>query len=315
MKTILITGGTGLVGTAIKKISHLYPQYNFIFSSSQECNLLSFDDTYKYFNNIKPYYVIHLAANVGGLFKNMNNKVTMLEKNILINTNVLQVSYLCNVEKLITCLSTCIFPDNTTYPINETMLHNGPPHNSNDSYAYSKRLLEIHCKAYQENYNKNFFCIIPTNIYGCNDNFNLEDSHVIPALIHKCYLSKINNQPFIIAGSGKPLRQFIYSEDLAKLIIFCLNNYDDKESIILSVSPENEITIKDIALIIAKKFNQNNIIFDNNLPDGQFKKTADNSKLLLLLKKYNCNFNFTDITDGIDTTIEWFLNNYITLRK
>ena len=118
----------------------------------------------------------------------------MLEKNISINSNVLKCCHIFNVKKCISCLSTCIFPDNITYPINETMLHNGPPHNSNNTYAYAKRILEIHSKAYQEQYNRDFICIIPTNIYGPYDIFNLEDAHVIPALIHRCYINKQNKQ-------------------------------------------------------------------------------------------------------------------------
>jgi GDP-L-fucose synthase len=229
----------------------------------------------------------------------------------LINTNVLKASHQVQVKKLISCLSTCIFPDNTTYPINENMLHNGPPHFSNDAYAYAKRLLEIHSKAYQEQYNDNFICVIPTNIYGSHDNFNLNDAHVIPALIHKCYLAKTNNEPFVICGSGKPLRQFIYSKDLAVLLMWTLENYLDKSSLILSVCPNDEVSIGSIGLSIAKKFNYSNVIFDNTKSDGQYKKTADNSKLMNLIG----HFDFTPINDGLDKTIEWFQLNYNNCRK
>ena len=192
------------------------------------------------------------------------------------------------------------------------MLHNGPPHFSNDSYAYAKRLLETHCKAYQEQYGDNFICVIPTNIYGPYDNFNLENSHVIPALIHKCYLAKQESIPFIIAGSGKPLRQFIYSEDLAKLILWILENYNDKESIILSVSENEEISIADIGKIIANKFGYlDHIVFDQSKPDGQYKKTANNSKLIRLIN----NFEFIQIENGINKTIDWFIKNYDIARK
>ena len=310
-KTILITGGSGLVGNGVKSIEMNY-DYNFIYLSSKDCNLENYNDTFLYFNKIKPDYVIHLAANVGGLFKNINYKVDMLEKNILINTNVLKVSHEIKVKKLIACLSTCIFPDKTLYPIDESMLHNGPPHFSNDSYAYAKRLLETHCKAYQEQYGDNFICVIPTNIYGPYDNFNLENSHVIPALIHKCYLAKQESIPFIIAGSGKPLRQFIYSEDLAKLILWILENYNDKESIILSVSENEEISIADIGKIIANKFGYlDHIVFDQSKPDGQYKKTANNSKLIRLIN----NFEFIQIENGINKTIDWFIKNYDIARK
>jgi GDP-L-fucose synthase len=311
MATVLVTGGSGLVGSAINRIKDLYPEYNFYFLSSKECNLINFNETEIFFNKLKPDFVIHLAANVGGLFKNLKYKVDMLEQNILINYNVVKCSANINVKKLICCLSTCIFPDKTNYPINEEMLHNGPPHFSNEAYAYSKRMLEIHCQCYRENYNKNFVCVIPTNIYGKCDNFNLEDGHVLPALIHKCFLAKQKNEDFIVCGSGTPLRQFIYSDDLAKLILWCLKEYNDK-SIILSVPEKDEKTIKEVAEIIAKKFDYlHKLKFDTTKSDGQYKKTADNS---ILMNNLN-NFKFTSIDDGISSTIDWFIKNYDHIRK
>jgi GDP-L-fucose synthase len=315
MKKVLVTGGNGLVGSAIKKIKEKYDKkynYDFIFLSSKDCDLTNLEETKKLFENLKPNYVIHLAANVGGLFKNMNYKVDMFEKNILINLNVLKCCHNNKVEKVISCLSTCIFPDKTSYPINELMLHNGAPHASNDAYAYAKRMIEVQSKAYQEQYQDNFICVIPTNIYGPYDNYNLEDAHVLPALIHKCYLAKKNNEPFVVKGTGKPLRQFIYSEDLAKLILWTLEEYKEKESIILSVDPEDEVSIKDIAYEIAKNFDYTDKLeFDNTFSDGQYKKTADNSKLRLL----NPNFVFIKIEEGIKESIKWFLENYDNCRK
>lgn len=309
--TILITGGSGLVGQGIKSIKHNY-NYNWIFASSIDCDLCNYSQTLDYFNTHKPDYIIHLAANVGGLFKNMNYKVDMLEKNILINMNVLKAAHTIGVKKLVACLSTCIFPDATTYPIDETMLHSGPPHTSNDAYAYAKRLLETHCKAYQEQYGDNFVCVIPTNIYGLYDNFHLEDAHVIPALIHKCYLAKKESKPFVVSGSGKPLRQFIYSVDLGKLIMWILLHYEDKNSIILSVGEEQEVSIGQVATLIAKKFNYiDSMVFDESKPDGQYKKTASNTKLMKLIG----NFNFVDIEEGLSNTIEWFETNYDKVRK
>jgi GDP-L-fucose synthase len=307
---ILVTGGNGLVGSAIKTIADKY-NYEFIFTSSIQCDLTNWEQTINYFEIIKPYFVIHLAANVGGLFKNLSQKVDMFEYNLLININVLRASHQLKVKKLIACLSTCIFPDKTTYPIDETMVHLGPPHYSNETYAYSKRMLEINCKAYREQYGDNFICVIPTNIYGPNDNFNLLDAHVIPALIHKCYLAVQSNEQFEVSGSGKPLRQFIYSEDLAILIMLVLEKYNDSESIILSTS--DEISIGDISKIIAKKFNYTNkLVFNTLKSDGQFKKTASNAKLINLIDN---NFKFTEINNGLEITIDWFYKNYNCLRK
>ena len=310
-KKLLITGGNGLVGSALKKVIN-NDLYETKFLSSKECNLLNYDSTYQLFENFKPNYVIHLAASVGGLFKNMNFKVNMLEDNLLINFNVLKCSHLFKVEKLINCLSTCIFPDKTTYPINESMLHDGPPHTSNDAYAYAKRLLEIHSKAYQEQYNDNFICVIPTNIYGDHDNYSLEDGHVIPSLIHKCYLSKKNGEDFVIRGTGKPLRQFIHSLDLGRLLLWTLEEYKEKISIILSVGPEEEISIRTIGKLIAKNFNyEKHLVFDDSYSDGQHKKTANNS----LLKSYLPDYKFINMEDGLKNTIKWFIENYENVRK
>ena len=169
---ILITGGTGLVGTAISNIKDNY-NYEFIFMSSKDCDLINYNITYKYIKDRKPDVIIHLAAFVGGLYRNMNDKSHMLENNLLMNYNIINICHKLNIKKVISCLSTCIFPDKIEYPIDETMLHMGPPHDSNDVYAYSKRMLEIHSRMYNEHYKDNFVSIIPTNIYGENDFFSL----------------------------------------------------------------------------------------------------------------------------------------------
>ena len=304
MKNVLVTGGTGLVGNGIKSVSDKYnDKFNFIYISSKDFNLFIMDETIKMFEQYKPHYVIHLAACVGGLYKNMNNKVEMLEKNLMINYNVVKCSHDYKVEKLISCLSTCIFPDKVTYPINESMLHEGPPHHSNDAYAYAKRMLEIHCKAYRENFGDNFICVTPTNIYGPHDNFDLENGHVLPALIHKCYLAKKDNIDFVIRGSGSPLRQFIYSEDLAKLILIILESEQNDDNIILSVPENNEVSIKDVGTFIAQSFDyENHIVFDTSFSDGQYKKTVSAEKLLNFVN----DFEFTTIKDGIEKTVRWF---------
>jgi len=314
-KKILVTGGNGLVGSAIQSIKDEY-KYEFIFANSQMCDLRNLNDTKYLFKVYKPDYVIHLAANVGGLYKNINQKTEMFEDNLLINLNVIKCCHLFKVKKCIAVLSTCVFPDKIEYPINETSLHNGPPHFSNEGYAYAKRMLEIQCKLYNEQYGDNFICVIPTNIYGPNDNFSLEDGHVIPSLINKCYLAKQKNEPFVIKGSGKPLRQFIYSEDLAKLIMIILEKYTEKESIILSVSEKDEVSIKQVAEIIAETNNVSTLSFDVTSSDGQYKKTADNTRLISFIKEENIIFNFTSIKEGIKQTVKWFNENYdIQVRK
>lgn len=310
---ILVTGGNGLVGSALKKINKIdQHQYQWIYSTREDCDLLNKEQTIGYFRRIRPTMVIHLAANVGGLFKNLNNKILMFEDNISINSNVLAASYDVRVKKFIGCLSTCIFPDEVTYPIDESMLHNGAPHHSNDAYAYAKRMLEVQIRAYREQYGVNYQCIIPTNIYGENDNYNLINSHVIPALIHRCYLAKMNGEKFVISGSGNPLRQFIYSEDLAKLIIRILNE-ENEHLLIIAPGVEDEISIKDVVKIIAENFSLdlNLVEFDLTKSDGQFRKTASNKKLIQIFGP----ILFTKIEEGIKKSVEWFVENYDKCRK
>ena len=317
---VMVTGGSGLVGAAIRqfiedehaKDASANSNETWIYLSSKDGDLRVRTDTEKIFEKYQPTHVIHLAAKVGGLFANMKYKVEFFRENILINDNIMECCRIFKVQKLVSFLSTCIFPDKTTYPIDETMLHNGPPHSSNEGYAYAKRLIDTMNRAYAEEYNCNFTSIIPTNIYGPHDNFSIESGHVIPGLIHKCYLAKQNNTPFTIWGSGTPLRQFVYSYDLAELTVWVLRDYHDPSPITLSVDEADEVSIKDVALAVAKacKF-EGEIIFDTTKADGQFKKTADNKKLRSLRPEYQ----FTNIEDGIQKAVDWFVSNYESARK
>jgi GDP-L-fucose synthase len=317
-KTILVTGGNGLVGNGIKSFierdkNNLEDSFNFVFLNSKDCDLRDLNQTRNIFLKYKPNYVIHLAAHVGGLFSNMNYPVEFYRDNILMNDNMMELCRQFNIDKLISCLSTCIFPDKTTYPIDETMIHNSAPHSSNEAYAYAKRMIDVMSRAYNKEYHCNFTSIIPTNIYGKYDNFNIENGHVIPSLIHKAYIANKNNDNFVIYGSGKPLRQFIYSEDLGELIIYILKNYQSCEPIILSVDEISEISIKDLAFMIADEFNidKRKVIFDTTKSDGQYKKTASNKKLMELLP----NYKFKSLKEGINETCKWFKENYDISRK
>ena len=317
---VMVTGGSGLVGAAIRqfiedehaKDASANSNETWIYLSSKDGDLRVRTDTEKIFEKYQPTHVIHLAAKVGGLFANMKYKVEFFRENILINDNIMECCRIFKVQKLVSFLSTCIFPDKTTYPIDETMLHNGPPHSSNEGYAYAKRLIDTMNRAYAEEYNCNFTSIIPTNIYGPHDNFSIESGHVIPGLIHKCYLAKQNNTPFTIWGSGTPLRQFVYSYDLAELTVWVLRDYHDPSPITLSVDEADEVSIKDVALAVAKACTfEGEIIFDTTKADGQFKKTADNKKLRSLRPEYQ----FTNIEDGIQKAVDWFVSNYESARK
>lgn len=307
MVRVLVTGGTGLVGSALKAVSPNYPEYSFTFVSSRDCDLCDSAATDDLIRSVSPDAVIHLAASVGGLFKNMSRKAEMYETNMRINTNVLSACSKFNVQKVVSCLSTCVFPDRAIYPIEERMLHDGPPHHSNEGYAYAKRMLDVQSRMYRDSFGKNFVCVIPTNIYGENDNFNLDDAHVIPALIHKCFIAKRDGTDFIVSGSGQPLRQFIYSKDLAHLIMWALDSYDQAEPVTLCGGPETEVSIGQVAYEIAHALNfTGRIVFDTSQADGQYRKTASNARL----RSFFGDVLLTKIEAGISNTVDWFVNNY-----
>mmetsp|Transcript_6454 Transcript_6454/g.9245 ORF Transcript_6454/g.9245 Transcript_6454/m.9245 type:complete len:318 (+) Transcript_6454:63-1016(+) len=312
--TIMVTGGSGLVGSAIKDFVEANPKENeeWVFLSSKDGDLRDRVETEAIFDKYKPTHVIHLAAKVGGLFANMAQKVEFYRENVLINDNIMELCRINEVKKLVSFLSTCIFPDKTSYPIDETMLHDGPPHSSNEGYALAKRLIDTMNRAYAEEYGCNFTSIIPTNIYGPHDNFSIQNGHVIPGLIHKCYIAKKENKPFTIWGSGTPLRQFIYSLDLAELTVWVMRQYHSPDPITLSVDEASEVPIKDVAIAVAKAMQfEGEIIFDTDKADGQFKKTACNKKL----RGYRPDYQFTSIEEGVQKSVDWFVANYETCRK
>jgi len=300
MRKLLVTGGNGLVGSSI--ISDV--------KIGKEYDLRNIDETNKMFEYHKPTHVIHCAGKVGGLSANMNYKGEFFYDNIMINTNVIESARLNNVKKLVSFLSTCVFPDNIEYPITEKKIHLGAPHFSNYPYAYAKRMADIQIRAYREQYGLEYVSVIPTNIYGPNDNFSLDTGHVIPMLLHKMYVAQRDNTDFVVWGSGTPLREFIYSKDIAKLSEWALDNYNESEPIIFSNS--NEISIKDLVDLLVNEFNfKGKVIFDKTKPDGQFRKPSDNSKL----KSYLPNLEFTPIEQGLKETINWFIENYDKTRK
>ena len=303
MKKVLITGGYGLVGSE-------FNGSKYIPLSSSECDLRNKNEIDKILDKINFDGIIHCAGRVGGLGGNMSRKGEFFYENIIINTNVIESARAHGIKNLVAFLSTCIFPDNVEYPLNEKKIHLGPPHFSNDAYAYAKRMTDIQIRAYKEQYNINYKSVIPTNIYGPNDNFNINDGHVIPSLIHKCYLAKQNDTPFIIWGSGKPLREFIFSKDVAKLTEWVLEEYNETEPIILSTS--EEVSIREVVNIITEIMDFNgDVLFDTSKPDGQFRKPSDNIKL----KNYLPDFKFTSLYDGLNETIKTFIKNYEYVRK
>jgi GDP-L-fucose synthase len=296
----LVTGGTGLIGSAIDAE----------YKISSKWDLREMSQAKEVFSKINPEAVIHCAAKVGGLGANMSKKGEFFFDNIMMNTNVIECARLYGVKKLVAFLSTCVFPDSVEYPIDESKIHLGEPHSSNYPYAYAKRMLDVQVRAYREQYGLNYTCIIPTNVYGPNDNFNLADGHVIPSLIHKCYIAKKTGSPFEVWGTGSPMREFIFSRDVAMLSKRILEEYDEIDPIIVSTS--EEISINEVVEIIRRSMRYNGKIkWLLDKPDGQHRKPSDNKKL----KELFPDFSFTSLEDGISETVEWFEKNYEKARK
>jgi GDP-L-fucose synthase len=300
MKT-LVTGGYGMVGSAMETQIKL---------SREICDLTNPKQTEALFRTIRPEGVIHCAGKVGGIGGNSNYKGEYFYDNLMINTNVIEASRRAGVKRLVAFLSTCVFPDNVSYPLTVDQVHQGEPHFSNYPYAYAKRMADVQIRAYREQYGLNYTSIIPSNIYGPNDNFSLEHGHVMPMLIHKLYLAKKNKTDFTVWGSGKPLREFIYSKDIAKIAEWALEKYEGTEPLI--VSGDDEVSIKDLVGLLVDEFKfKGKVIFDETKPDGQFRKPSDNSKIKELLP----DFEYTPFEVGIKETVNWFKENYENARK
>ena len=301
MTKVLVTGGYGMVGSAMESQIKL---------SRETCDLTNPKQTNKLFQLVKPDGVIHCAGKVGGIGGNSNYKGEYFYDNLMINTNVIEASRKAGVKNLVAFLSTCVFPDKVKYPLTVDQIQLGEPHESNYPYAYAKRMADVQIRAYREQYGINYTSIIPSNIYGPNDNFNLDHGHVMPMLIHKLYLAKKNKTDFTVWGSGKPLREFIYSKDIAKIAEWALFNYEGTEPLI--VSGDEEISIKDLVGLLVDEFKfKGKVIFDKTKPDGQLRKPSDNSKIKELLP----DFEYTPFEQGIKETVNWFIENYDEARK
>lgn len=302
MSNIVVTGGKGMVGTFLKKYLP-----NAIYLSSQDYDLTLESDIKKLFLETNPSTIIHLAAKVGGILDNINKPAEYFDDNILMNTLILKYSYLFKIERFITVLSTCIYPDVVDlYPIKEKNLHSGPPTNTNFSYAYAKRSLAVQIDAYNKQYNTKYQYLIPCNLYGEFDKYG-DNSHFVAALIKKIHIAKKNNSNKIkLLGSGKPLRQFMYADDLAYIIKYCLDNniYDN-----MNVSVSENLSIYEIAKIALKACNAENLQIEFDLvgPDGQYRKDVSND---LLIEKIS-SFNPIGLYDGIKKTYNYLIENKI----
>lgn len=316
--TIIVTGGYGLVGHALQKcINDRADLSHFYFVSRSECDLRDSEAVNQLFTTLAPVEaVIHLASKVGGVYDNMNGNYTYLLDNTRINTNVVDACKRYNVKRLINILSTCIFPDvNITYPLTSDQLHCGLPHDSNIGYAYSKRILHVASELLSKTGGTEVVNLIPTNLYGEYDNYNLVSSHVIPGLIHKTWNAKQSSNAFLeIYGSGNAVRQFLYADDLARVILEFLDlSLSDKHvTCIVSPPATSEISIKNLVKIICSIFNFTGTIkYNVEYSDGQLRKTASNTEL----QRYLPDFQFTPFVVGIENTIDFFIKNYEVVRK
>ena len=305
MTKLLVTGSNGLLGSAIRRLN----PSDAVFLARNEVDLTDFKAVHTAFCLLKPERVIHTAAVVGGLGGNSIHSGEYFRNNILLNTNLLEVSRLAGVRKLISYMSTCVFPDKCEYPLKERDLHGGPPHPSNFGYAYAKRMLEVQSSAYRKEWNCNYIVAIPANMYGPNDNFSLTEGHVIPSLIHKVYLAKKNGTDLMVWGSGKPLREFIYVDDIAKLSLWALDGYNEESPIIFSSGIETSIADM-VGIIVRLMGFSGRVVFDASKPDGQYRKPSDVSKL----RRYLPDFTFTSLEQGLRATIDCFLAHYPNIR-
>ncbi len=304
--TTLVTGSAGLLGTALKKVA----VGDYYFADRKDADLTSYEETFALFKRIQPKRVVHLAAKVGGVEANKKFPATFFQENMLINLNVLGVAKDLKVEKLVSFISTCVFPDATSYPLSSRNLQNGAPHPSNMGYAYAKRMLDVQSRAFRQEFGTNYITLVPANIYGPGDNWNIDSGHVVPSLIHKIYQAKIKNESLNVWGTGSPLREFVYSEDIARLTILALDKYEEEEPLILSNALET--SIRDLVESVASLMNfTGEIIWDDSKPNGQERKPSETSPLKSLIPF----FEFTNLTDGLKTTIEWFEFNYDSIIR
>ncbi|MFN3872566.1 MAG: GDP-L-fucose synthase family protein [Ignavibacterium sp.] len=312
-KKIYVAGHNGMVGSAIMRALQKNDYKNLIAVSSGELDLRRQSDVEDFFAKQKPDVVIVAAAKVGGILANNTYRAEFIYDNLMIEANLIQASYLHKVEKLIFLGSSCIYPKLAPQPLKEEYLLSGYLEFTNEPYAIAKIAGIKLCENYFRQYGCNFISAMPTNLYGPNDNFDLQTSHVLPALIRKFHEAKTNNNPAVtIWGTGKPLREFLYVDDLAEAILFMMEKVDAKDLYNLGITHLNvgsgkDISISDLATLISNIIGYNGKIeYDTTKPDGTPRKLMDVSRINKLGWKYK-----TELEEGIKKTYDWFLNNYI----
>lgn len=301
---IYVAGHRGLVGSAIIRELEAQGYRNIITRTSKELDLRNTFLVDEFFRIEKPEYIFLCAAKVGGIGANMSYPVEFLLDNLSIQNNVISTAYKYNVKKLLFLGSSCIYPKNCLQPMREEYLLDGKLEPTNEGYALAKISGLKLCEYYRREYGADFISAMPTNIYGIGDNFDINSSHVIPALINRFHEAKLQNKKeLVIWGTGKAKREFMYSDDLAKALIYLMNNYSEDSHI--NVGTGKEIEIIELAKIIKEVVGfEGEILNDLSKPDGMMKKLLDISRLDNLGFKSEIN-----LKDGIEKAYKWFLES------
>ncbi|MBS4032826.1 MAG: GDP-L-fucose synthase [Ignavibacterium sp.] len=310
-KKIYLAGHKGMVGSSILRELQKQNYNNVVLRDLNELDLRNQTDVNKFFDSEKPEVIIIAAAKVGGILANNTYRAEFIYDNLMIQANLINASYINKVEKLIFLGSSCIYPKLAPQPLKEEYLLSGYLEYTNEPYAIAKIAGIKLCESYYEQYRCNYFSAMPTNMYGPNDNFDLETSHVLPALIRKFHDAKTINAPTVtLWGSGKPMREFMYVEDLADAMIFMLENINASDLYENGISQLNigtgkDLTISELASIISDTVGYNGeIVYDSAKPDGTPRKLMDVSRINSLGWQYR-----TELKDGIDKTYNWYLEN------
>ena len=301
--TILVAGGSGLVGSAIvRELKGL--NKDVIGISSKDVDLLDRNKTFEFIKNLKPDAIIDSAAKVGGIGGNNSHPVEFLSQNLQIQSNLMDAAHEAKVEKFVFLGSSCIYPRNCSQPIKEDYLLTGELEQTNSAYAIAKIAGIELIKSYRKEYGYSWISVMPTNLYGPNDSFDLENSHVLPALVRKFVEAKRNNlSEVVLWGSGTPLREFLHVDDLAKAVLVCLEKYDDSQQI--NIGSGDEISIKDLGQKIANLTGfTGKVVWDANRPDGTPRKVLDSTKINKLGWK-----PAITLDQGIAATVEWYEEN------
>jgi len=307
---IYVAGHNGLVGSAIVRNLKSKGYSNIIGKSSKELDLTIQADVYDFFEKERPEYVILAAAKVGGINANNTYPADFIWQNTMIQCNVIMAAHKYKVKKLLFLGSTCIYPKMAPQPIKEEYLLSGYLEPTNEAYAVAKiNGLEM-CKFFKAQYNDNFISVMPTNLYGENDNFDLKNSHVMPALIRKFHEAKINNKPTVECwGDGSPLREFLHVDDMADACVYLMENYDGLEHV--NVGTGVEISIYDLVMLIKDVVDyKGDIVWNKDMPNGTPRKLTNVDKLHSLGWKHKI-----EIEEGVRSTYNWFVNSYGKIIK